>query len=120
MVALMTIIILLNVTPLALIVTNSFKSDDDYNGAGVYLDKGSNSLGLPRKITFKSFADVLQVPGLVRAFLNTVILAGSVVLIMEVIGGITALVMAQYPIRITEHMESISILLKTLLTGQRR
>ncbi len=104
MALLVALILFLNLIPIYQITTNALKMVDDYNGAGEFEGMGTNVFMLPRKLTLSSFTYFFEVAGLPRSFLNNIILSISCILILEVLGAIASLVLAQYPVRFTDHI----------------
>ncbi len=97
-----SLVLFLNLFLIYQILANAFKSIDDYNGAGAFSGMGTNVFLLPRQFSLSSFAYFFHVAGLPRAFLNNIILSVFSIIILEVIGSATSLVLAQYPVRCTE------------------
>ena len=95
------VILILNFLPVYQTIANSFKSVDDYNGAGLYAGKGGNVFLPPRQWTLSSFIYFFQVDGALRAYLNTAIIAVVCVVLLELVGSFTALILAQYKVRFT-------------------
>ena len=95
------VILIVNLLPVYQTIVNSFKSVDDYNGAGLYAGMGGNVFLLPRKWTLSSFIYFFQVDGALRAYLNTAIIAVVCVVLLELVGSFTALILAQYKVRFT-------------------
>jgi raffinose/stachyose/melibiose transport system permease protein len=104
MVLLTIAILLLNFLPVYQTIVNSFKSVDDYNGAGEYAGKGANVFLPPQKWTLSSFVYFFQETSALRAYLNNTIIAVSCVILLELVGSITALVLAQYKVRFTDRV----------------
>jgi len=96
------LVLFLNFIPIWQIVVNAFKLIDDYNGAGKF--KGVNVFMLPREWTLSSFVYFFQMSNATRAFLNTIVLSVCCVIILEVLGAITALILAQYRVWFTDHV----------------
>jgi len=102
---LLTITVLfLNLLPIYQTIVNSFKSVDDYNGAGEYAGKGANVFLPPHKWTLSSFVYFFQETSALRAYLNNTIIAVSCVFLLEVVGSVTALILAQYKVRFTDRV----------------
>jgi len=104
MLLLLILVLFLNFIPIYQITVNAFKGIDDYNGAGEYAGQGVNVFMPPRRWTLSSFAYFFEETTAIRAFLNNVILSVSCVVILEVLGAITALVLAQYQMRFTNRL----------------
>jgi len=116
------IVLILNFLPVYQTITNSFKSVDDYNGAGLYAGRGGNVFLPPRKWTLSSFIYFFNVEGALRAYLNTAIIAVACVVLLELVGSFTALILAQYKVRFTDRVVQFLIggqaipLVMTILT----
>lgn len=100
--SLVILVLFLNFIPIWQIVVNAFKLIDDYNGAGKFT--GVNVFMLPRQWTLSSFVYFFQISDALRAFLNTIVLSVCCVIILEVLGAITALILAQYRVWFTDHV----------------
>ena len=97
-------ILLLNLLPVYQAIANSFKSVDEYNGAGLFAGKGANVFLPPHKWTLSSFIYFFQETSALRAYLNTAIIAVSCVALLEIVASVTALVLAQYKVRFTDRV----------------
>lgn len=109
MISLVVLILFLNFIPLYQITVNAFKSVDDYNGAKVYEGQGRNTFGLPRTWTLSSFLYSLRQEVFIRAFLNTIIISTGCLIIVELLGAVTALILAQYRLWFTDRIVTIVI-----------
>jgi raffinose/stachyose/melibiose transport system permease protein len=92
-------LITINIFMVYQIIVNAFKSVDDYNGAGPYLSVGGNVFLPPRQWTISSFVYFLRETIAIRAFINNVVVTVLSVIILIVLGSITALILAQYRVR---------------------
>jgi len=97
-------ILVINLFTIYQIVVNAFKSIDDYNGAGVYLSKGGNIFLPPRQWTISSLIYFLKETIAIRAFFNNVVVTVACVIVLIVVGSITALILAQYRFRYSGHI----------------
>ena len=104
MVLLTAAILLLNILPVYQAIANSFKSVDDYNGAGEFAGRGPNVFLPPHKWTLSSFIYFFKETTALRAYLNTAIIAVSCVVLLEIIASVTALILAQYKVRFTDRV----------------
>jgi raffinose/stachyose/melibiose transport system permease protein len=104
MVLLTGAILLLNLLPVYQAIANTFKSVDDYNGAGQFAGMEANVFLPPRKWTLSSIIYFFQETIALRAYLNTAIIAISCVVLLELIGSVTALILAQYKVRFTDRV----------------
>ena len=109
MIFLFSIILFLNLIPVYQITVNAFKSPDDYNGAGIYEPMGVNVFMPPRALTLFSFSFFFNETAAIRAFLNNVILSVFCVIVLEILGTITALILTQYQVRFTNQIVRLLI-----------
>lgn len=97
-------ILALNLFMIYQIIVNAFKSIDEYNGAGVYLSMGGNVFLPPHQWTISSFIYFFKETIAIRAFINNVIVTVTSVIVLIVVGSITALILAQYRVRYSGHI----------------
>jgi len=109
MVLITAAVLLLNLLPVYQAIANSFKSVDEYNGAGQFGDRGPNVFLPPHKWTLSSFIYFFQETTALRAYLNTAIIAVSCVVLLEIVGSVTALILAQYKVRFTDRLVQFMI-----------
>ena len=109
MVLITAAVLLLNLLPVYQAIANSFKSVDEYNGAGQFADRGPNVFLPPHKWTLSSFIYFFQETTALRAYLNTAIIAVSCVVLLEIVGSVTALILAQYKVRFTDRLVQFMI-----------
>jgi ABC-type glycerol-3-phosphate transport system permease component len=119
------VILFLNLLLLYQIIVNSFKTADDYNGAGEYQEQGINVFGPPRQWSLESFEYFFRETKAMRAFLNNAILSIACVVLLLLIGSLTALILAQYRVWFSEHIvrlligaQAIPIVMTILTTFQ--
>ncbi len=101
---LIALVLFLNFLPLYQITVNAFKSADDYNGAGRYEGQGQNFIMPPRQWSLEAYQYFIRESGAIRAYLNTIIISVACIMILEILGAITALVLAQYQVWFTDYM----------------
>jgi len=103
------VVLILNLLPVYQAIANSFKSVDDYNGAGEFAERGANVFLPPHKWTLSSFIYFFKETIALRAYLNTAIIAVSCVVLLEIVGSVTALILAQYKVRFTDRVVQFMI-----------
>jgi raffinose/stachyose/melibiose transport system permease protein len=109
MVLLIALVLFLNFIPLYQITVNAFKTVDDYSGAGAYEGLGQNIIMPPRHWSLEAFRYFLEQTTAIRAYLNTIIISISCIIILEVLGAITALILAQYRVWFTGYIINLLI-----------
>lgn len=98
------LVLILNFVPVYQMTTNTFKSIDDFNGAGFYEGQGPNPFLIPRRWTLSSVSFFFANTTAPRAFLNNVIVSVVSIVLLVIFGAITALILAQYQIRYTGYL----------------
>ncbi len=78
---------LLVILPLLWTLLSSFKSTQEILGS---------PLGLPAKLRFENYANAWTTAGIGRYFLNTVIVVGSALILVMILGAMCAYVLARY------------------------
>jgi raffinose/stachyose/melibiose transport system permease protein len=76
--------------PLLWVLNNSFKSSGDIL---------SNSMTLTKKIDFTNFKTIMSYADIGRAFINSFIISGSVVILVLIIGGFAAFAISRFNLK---------------------
>jgi len=84
---LLLVVTLIVLFPVLLMLVNSFRSNADL---------GAHPIGVPRPFVWKNYSDVFTQMGYLRSLLNTVIIAGSSVVLVVMTGSTAAWVIARY------------------------
>jgi raffinose/stachyose/melibiose transport system permease protein len=108
-VSLIALVLFLNFIPVYQITVNAFKTPDDYSGAGVYEEQGQNIIMPPRHWSLEPFRYFLEETTAIRAYLNTIIISIACIIILEVLGAITALILAQYRVWFSDYIINLLI-----------
>lgn len=76
--------------PLIWVLNNSFKSSDDIL---------SNSMAIAKNINFKNYHTIMGYADIPRAFINSFIISGSVVILVLIIGGFAAFAISRFQLK---------------------
>ena len=92
---------LIYIMPIWMVVVNSFKEKKEANLMG---------LGLPKTFTLDNYIQIFEGGGIVRAFFNGLIQAGSSTFIVLVVGSLAAFVIARSRNKIISNLYYVFLL----------
>jgi len=104
LISLIVVVLILNFIPIYQIVTNTFKSVDEFNGTGAYAEQGPNPFLPPKEWTLSTVSYFFTNTTAPRSFLNNVIVSSVGIFLLVILGAATALILAQYQTRYTGYI----------------
>jgi len=98
------VVVILNLVPLYQIITNTFKSIDEFNGAGIYEAQGPNPFMPPKDWTLSTLDYFFTETTAPRALFNNIVISAVSIFLLVILGSVTALILTQYQTRFTTYI----------------